>query len=163
MDAPVRNTAPSHRWSSQVLTTTDYPELPAVTFRSIFLGLGFSAFGAYVPPISSFTTDSSCAPTPVCSHRFIISSPRASRFRLFYCLFSPSPLATLCTPCCPRKAFSGGSTPGPSTVSAPTIVLDPHRDDSRVTVKEHAAIVIMASTASTSATAIQVIAVQERA
>ena len=31
---------------SQVLTTRDDPELNALTFRTFFLGLGFSAFGA---------------------------------------------------------------------------------------------------------------------
>lgn len=46
MNGPIRNANTSHCSSLQVLTTADYPELPAVTFRSIFLGLGFSAFGA---------------------------------------------------------------------------------------------------------------------
>ena len=32
----------------QVLSTHDEPELPSLTFRTFFLGLGFSAFGAYV-------------------------------------------------------------------------------------------------------------------
>ena len=33
----------------QVLSTRDDPELPSLTFRTFFLGLGFSAFGACVP------------------------------------------------------------------------------------------------------------------
>lgn len=42
---------PSHSFScfcpaSQVLSNRDEPELPSVTFRTIILGLGFSAFGA---------------------------------------------------------------------------------------------------------------------
>ena len=32
----------------KVLTTHDEPELVSLTFRTFFLGLGFSAFGAYV-------------------------------------------------------------------------------------------------------------------
>lgn len=32
----------------KVLSTHDEPELNPVTFRTVFLGLGFSAFGAYV-------------------------------------------------------------------------------------------------------------------
>ena len=35
--------------SLQVLSTHDEPELKSLTFRTFFLGLGFSAFGAYVP------------------------------------------------------------------------------------------------------------------
>lgn len=36
----------SHKFPPQVLSTRDEPELPALTFRTFFLGLGFSAFGA---------------------------------------------------------------------------------------------------------------------
>lgn len=32
----------------KVLSTKDDPDLPSLTFRTFFLGLGFSAFGAYV-------------------------------------------------------------------------------------------------------------------
>lgn len=53
MDGSVPGASPPHCPYLQVLTTKDYPELPAVTFRSIFLGLGFSAFGAYAPSIPS--------------------------------------------------------------------------------------------------------------
>lgn len=38
----------------QVLSTHDEPELQAVTFRSILLGLGFSAFGAVLGQIYYF-------------------------------------------------------------------------------------------------------------
>lgn len=37
---------------SKVLSTQDDPEVPALTFRTMFLGLGFSAFGASVSYIS---------------------------------------------------------------------------------------------------------------
>lgn len=103
-----------------------------------------------------------CYPTTVCWHKFIISSPRISLFRR-YCYSSfHLPLATQCTLYCHPKVFSDGSTQVPSTVSCSLSVLASRRNYNRVPVKEHAAVVIMASTASTSATAIQVIAVQER-
>ena len=38
----------AHDVAIKVLSTRDDPTLQAVTFRTVFLGLGFSAFGAYV-------------------------------------------------------------------------------------------------------------------
>ncbi|CCL99597.1 uncharacterized protein FIBRA_01615 [Fibroporia radiculosa] len=40
--------------ATKVLSARDDPELPAVTFRTVFLGLGFSAFGAVLAQIYYF-------------------------------------------------------------------------------------------------------------
>ena len=38
----------------QILSTHDDPELPAWTFRTLFLGVGLSAFGAVLATIYTF-------------------------------------------------------------------------------------------------------------
>nr|GAT50737.1 predicted protein [Mycena chlorophos] len=43
----------SNAWG-QILSTRDDPELPSITFRSIFLGLGLSAFSAVLATIYTF-------------------------------------------------------------------------------------------------------------
>ncbi|EPS95634.1 OPT oligopeptide transporter [Fomitopsis schrenkii] len=108
----------------KVLTTADYPELPAVTFRSIFLGLGFSAFGAVLAQIYYF-------------------KPQNLSVSSLLLLILSFALGNAMHTLLPSKGIFRWINPGPFNI------------------KEHAAIVIMASTASTSATAIQVIAVQE--
>ncbi|KAH9919806.1 OPT oligopeptide transporter [Fomitopsis serialis] len=108
----------------KVLTTVDYPELPAVTFRSIFLGLGFSAFGAVLAQIYYF-------------------KPQNLTVSALLLLILSFALGNAMHVALPSKGIFRWLNPGPFNI------------------KEHAAIVIMASTASTSATAIQVFAVQE--
>ncbi|KAH9833309.1 OPT oligopeptide transporter [Rhodofomes roseus] len=108
----------------KVLTTVDYPELPAVTFRSIFLGLGFSAFGAVLAQIYYF-------------------KPQNLTVSALLLLILSFALGNAMHAVLPSKGIFRWINSGPFNI------------------KEHAAIVIMASTASTSATAIQVIAVQE--
>ncbi|KZT63319.1 OPT superfamily oligopeptide transporter [Daedalea quercina L-15889] len=108
----------------KVLTTVDYPELSAVTFRSIFLGIGFSAFGAVLAQIYYF-------------------KPQNLSVSALLLLILSFALGNAMHSLLPSKGVFKWINPGPFNI------------------KEHAAIVIMASTASTSATAIQVIAVQE--
>ena len=44
----------------QVISARDDPSLPAVTFRSIFLGLGLSVFSAVLATIYTFKPQVSC-------------------------------------------------------------------------------------------------------
>ncbi|KAH9939462.1 OPT oligopeptide transporter [Amylocystis lapponica] len=107
----------------KVLSTKDDTELAAVTFRTIFLGLGFSAFGAVLAQIYYFkpqTLSVSVLLLLVLSYWF------GNGMHHFL----------------PSKGVFRYINPGPFNI------------------KEHVAIIIMSSTASTSATAIQVVSVQ---
>ncbi|TFY65225.1 hypothetical protein EVJ58_g2107 [Rhodofomes roseus] len=106
-----------------VLSTKDYPELQAVTFRTIFLGLGFSAFGAVLAQIYYF-------------------KPQTLSVSILLLLVLSYWFGNAMHMALPSRGVFRFLNPGPFNI------------------KEHVAIVIMTSTASTSATAIQVISVQ---
>ncbi|GBE83823.1 OPT oligopeptide transporter [Sparassis crispa] len=107
----------------KVLSTRDDPELPSITFRSVLLGLGFSAFGAVLAQIYYFKPQT-------------LSVSRLLLLILTYWFGSGMHLFL------PSRGTFKYLNPGPFNI------------------KEHVAILIMSSTAATSATAIQVISVQ---
>ncbi|KAI0364037.1 OPT oligopeptide transporter [Pilatotrama ljubarskyi] len=108
----------------KVLSTRDDPELPALTFRTFFLGLGFSAFGAVLAQIYYFKPQ-----TLLVSQLFLLV--------LAYWFGNALAMAI------PSGGLFRWLNPGPFNI------------------KEHVAIIIMASSAAVSATAIQVISVQD--
>ncbi|EMD32181.1 hypothetical protein CERSUDRAFT_126869 [Gelatoporia subvermispora B] len=108
----------------KVLSTRDDPELQANTFRTWFLGLGFSAFGAVLAQIYYFKPQ-----TINVSTLFLL---------ILTYWFGQAMHAVL-----PDKGLFRFLNPGPFNI------------------KEHVAIIIMSSTAATSAVAIQVISVQD--
>ncbi|KAH9949944.1 OPT oligopeptide transporter [Amylocystis lapponica] len=108
----------------KVLSTADDPELQAVTFRSVFLGLGFSSFGAVLAQIYYFKPQTLLVSTLLL---LILSYWFGNGMHMLL----------------PSKGIFRWINPGPFNI------------------KEHVAIIIMSSTAATSAVAIQVISVQE--
>ncbi|EJF61684.1 OPT oligopeptide transporter [Dichomitus squalens LYAD-421 SS1] len=108
----------------KVLSTRDDPELPALTFRTFFLGLGFSAFGAVLAQIYYFKPQTLSVST---------------LFLLVLSYWFGNGLHALL----PSHGLFRWINPGPFNI------------------KEHVAIIIMSSTAAVSATAIQVISVQD--
>ncbi|KAI0748321.1 OPT oligopeptide transporter [Daedaleopsis nitida] len=108
----------------KVLSNRDDPELPSVTFRTIILGLGFSAFGAVLAQIYYFKPQ-----TLLVSTLFLLVL--SYWFGNAMAMFLPS------------HGLFRFINPGPFNI------------------KEHVAIIIMSSTAAVSATAIQVISVQD--
>ncbi|KAI0351216.1 OPT oligopeptide transporter [Trametes cingulata] len=108
----------------KVLSTRDDPELPSLTFRTFFLGLGFSAFGAVLAQIYYFKPQ-----TLLVSQLFLLV--------LAYWFGNALAMAI------PSKGLFRWLNPSPFNI------------------KEHVAIIIMASSAAVSATAIQVISVQD--
>ncbi|KZT11134.1 OPT oligopeptide transporter [Laetiporus sulphureus 93-53] len=108
----------------KVLSTKDDPELQAVTFRTIVLGLGFSAFGAVLAQIYYFKPQTLTVSTLLL---LILSYWFGNGMHILL----------------PSKGIWRFLNPGPFNI------------------KEHVAIIIMSSTAATSAVAIQVISVQE--
>ncbi|CAL1705639.1 unnamed protein product [Somion occarium] len=114
----------AHDVAIKVLSTRDDPELKAVTFRTIFLGLGFSAFGAVLAQIYYFKPQTLSVST---------------LFLLVLSYWFGNAMHMLI----PDKGVFRWFNPGPFNI------------------KEHVAIIIMSSTAANSATAIQVISVQD--
>ncbi|CDZ98289.1 Sexual differentiation process protein ISP4 [Phaffia rhodozyma] len=108
----------------KVLSTFDDPTLPVLTFRTIFLGLGFSAFGSVLAQIYYFKPQTLSVSTS---------------FLLILTYFFGHAMATIL----PSRGIFRFLNPGPFNI------------------KEHAAIIIMCSTAAGSATGIQVISVQD--
>ncbi|KAF7799543.1 hypothetical protein EIP86_010780 [Pleurotus ostreatoroseus] len=108
----------------KVLSTHDEPELQSISFRTIILGLGFSAFGAVLAQIYYFKPQ-----TLNVSTLFLLI--------LSYWFGNGMHIAL------PSRGIFRWINPGPFNI------------------KEHVAIIIMASTAAGSATAIQVISVQD--
>ncbi|KAI0707763.1 OPT oligopeptide transporter [Earliella scabrosa] len=108
----------------KVLSTHDDPELPALTFRTFVLGLGFSAFGAVLAQIYYFKPQTLGVST---------------LFLLVLSYWFGNAMAMLL----PSHGLFRWINPGPFNI------------------KEHVAIIIMSSTAAVSATAIQVISVQD--
>ncbi|KIY50516.1 OPT superfamily oligopeptide transporter [Fistulina hepatica ATCC 64428] len=113
-----------HDISVKILSTRDDYDLPILTFRTIFLGLGFSAFGSVLAQLYYFKPQ-----TLTVSQGFLI-------IMIYFC-------GIFMDKCIPRWGPLKWINPGPFNI------------------KEHATILIMASTASGSATAIQVISVQD--
>ncbi|EPS95668.1 OPT oligopeptide transporter [Fomitopsis schrenkii] len=107
----------------KVLSARDDPELQAVTFRTLFLGLGFSAFGAVLAQIYYFKPQTLNVSTLLL---LILSYWFGNGMHIII----------------PTKGWWRWLNPGPFNI------------------KEHTAIIIMSSTAATSAVAIQVISVQ---
>ncbi|KAF9074600.1 OPT oligopeptide transporter protein-domain-containing protein [Rhodocollybia butyracea] len=116
----VRN---AHDIAIKVLSTRDDYELPVLTFRMLFLGLGFSAFGSVLAQLYYFKPQ-----TLLVSQGFLL-------IMLYF--FGKAWEKVL-----PSRGFWWHINPGPFNI------------------KEHCSALIMASTASSSATAIQVISVQ---
>ncbi|KAI0333608.1 OPT oligopeptide transporter [Cubamyces sp. BRFM 1775] len=108
----------------KVLSTRDDPDLPSLTFRTFFLGLGFSAFGAVLAQIYYFKPQT-----------LLVST----LFLLVLSYWFGNAMAIIL----PSKGIFRWINPGPFNI------------------KEHVAIIIMSSTAAVSATAIQVISVQD--
>ncbi|KAH9945802.1 OPT oligopeptide transporter [Epithele typhae] len=117
----------------KVLSNHDDPELPAVTFRTIILGLGFGAFGAVLAQIYYF-------------------KPQTLNVSALFLLVLSYWFGNAMHMIIPSGGIFRYLTPVPSTLPSPT-----HAPS----VKEHVSIIIMSSTAATSATAIQVISVQD--
>ncbi|CCL98811.1 uncharacterized protein FIBRA_00816 [Fibroporia radiculosa] len=108
----------------KVLSTRDDPELQAVTFRTLFLGLGFSSFGAVLAQIYYF-------------------KPQTLNVSTLLLLVLSYWFGNAMHVAIPQRGWFRYLNPGPFNI------------------KEHVAIIIMSSTAATSAVAIQVISVQE--
>ncbi|KAK7694019.1 hypothetical protein QCA50_003595 [Cerrena zonata] len=114
----------AHDVAIKVLSTRDDPHLQAVTFRTLFLGLGFSAFGAVLAQIYYFKPQTLSVST---------------LFLLVLSYWFGNAMHMLI----PDTGIFRWLNPGPFNI------------------KEHVAIIIMSSTAANSATAIQVISVQD--
>ncbi|KZO91322.1 OPT oligopeptide transporter [Calocera viscosa TUFC12733] len=113
----------AHEVAIKVLSTFDDPELPALTFRCYFLGLGLSAFGA-VLAVSLF-------------------KPQTLTVSKLFLLVISYWLGNIMARLIPTQGWFRYLNPGPFNI------------------KEHVAIIIMASTAAGSAPAIQVLSVQD--
>ncbi|KAF8824364.1 hypothetical protein HHX47_DHR8000136 [Lentinula edodes] len=114
----------AHDLVIKVLSTRDDYELPVLTFRMLFLGLGFSAFGSVLAQLYYFKPQ-----TLSVSQGFLL---------IILYFFGKAWEKAL-----PSHGLWWYLNPGPFNI------------------KEHGAALIMASTASSSATAIQVISVQD--
>ncbi|OSD07818.1 OPT oligopeptide transporter [Trametes coccinea BRFM310] len=105
----------------EVLSSEDDPELPIFTFRSIFLGIGLSAFTSVLSTIYTF-------------------KPQNASVSQLFCLIIAYVLGTAMHSVMPSKGYWRYLNPGPFNI------------------KEHTVIVIMSSTASTVAVAMEIIA-----
>ncbi|KAJ7890764.1 OPT oligopeptide transporter [Mycena leptocephala] len=114
----------SHDVAVKVLSTRDDVDLPVLTFRMFFLGLGFSAFGAVLAQLYYFKPQTLSV---------------SQGFLLIMTFFGGKAMEKIIPRWGPLKWLN----PGPFNI------------------KEHGCIIIMSSTAAASATAIQVISVQE--
>ncbi|EPS96475.1 OPT oligopeptide transporter [Fomitopsis schrenkii] len=120
-DASVKVIEKAEDVAVQILSTHDDPELPAWTFRTLFLGVGLSAFGAVLATIYTF-------------------KPQNASVSQLFCLIIAYVLGTAMHAVMPSSGYWRYLNPGPFNI------------------KEHTAIVIMASTASTVAVAMEIIA-----
>ncbi|KAI0330064.1 OPT oligopeptide transporter [Cubamyces sp. BRFM 1775] len=105
----------------EVISAEDDPELPAFTFRAVFLGIGLSAFTSVLSTIYTF-------------------KPQNATVSQLFCLIIAYVLGTAMHSVMPSTGFWRYLNPGPFNI------------------KEHTVIVIMASTASTVAIAMEIIA-----
>ncbi|KAI0945261.1 hypothetical protein AcW1_001521 [Taiwanofungus camphoratus] len=105
----------------EILSSEDHPELPVLTFRSVFLGVGLSVFSAVLATIYTF-------------------KPQNATVSQLFCLIIAYVLGTLMATIIPSHGYWRYLNPGPFNI------------------KEHTVIVIMASTASSVAVAMEVIA-----
>ncbi|KAF9047508.1 OPT oligopeptide transporter protein-domain-containing protein [Panaeolus papilionaceus] len=104
----------------QVISAEDHPHLPAVTFRTVFLGIGLSVFSAVLATIYTF-------------------KPQNASVSQLFCLIIAYVLGTAMA-ALPSNGVWKYINPGPFNI------------------KEHTVIVIMSSTASTVAVAMEIIA-----
>ncbi|KAF8578774.1 OPT superfamily oligopeptide transporter [Ramaria rubella] len=107
--------------ATAVITTDDDPTLPVWTFRTVFLGIGLSAFGAVLGTIYTF-------------------KPQNATVSQLFVLIIAYVFGTAMHKVMPSSGYWRYLNPGPFNI------------------KEHTCIVIMASTASTVATAMEIIA-----
>ncbi|OJT14828.1 Oligopeptide transporter 1 [Trametes pubescens] len=105
----------------EVISAQDDPSLPTWTFRTVFLGVGLSAFTSVLSTIYTF-------------------KPQNATVSQLFCLIIAYVLGTAMHSVMPSKGFWRYLNPGPFNI------------------KEHTAIVIMSSTASTVAVAMEIIA-----
>ncbi|KAI0700199.1 OPT oligopeptide transporter [Cytidiella melzeri] len=105
----------------QVISAKDDPSLPAITFRTIFLGIGLSIFSSVLATIYTF-------------------KPQSSTVSQLFCLIIAYVLGEAMARLIPTRGWFRYLNPGPFNI------------------KEHAAIVIMASTAASVAIAMEIIA-----
>ncbi|PIL27341.1 transporter [Ganoderma sinense ZZ0214-1] len=105
----------------EVISTDDDPTLPVLTLRTLFLGIGLSAFTSVLATIYTF-------------------KPQNASVSQLFCLIIAYVLGTAMHSMMPTTGYWHYLNPGPFNI------------------KEHTAIVIMASTASTVAVAMEVIA-----
>ncbi|KAK7435512.1 hypothetical protein VKT23_019634 [Stygiomarasmius scandens] len=110
--------------ATHILSTKDEPDAQVITFRSIFLGLGLSAFSAVLATIYTF-------------------KPQNATVSQLFCLIIAYVLGTAMHTLIPSKGYWRYLNPGPFNI------------------KEHTAIVIMASTASQVSTTMEVIAAMD--
>ncbi|KIM91664.1 hypothetical protein PILCRDRAFT_810948 [Piloderma croceum F 1598] len=113
-----------HDVAIKVLSTRDDVDSPVVTFRMLFLGLAFSAFGAVLAQLYYF-------------------KPQTLFVSQFFLVIMTYFIGKAMEKCLPSQGLFRFLNPGPFNI------------------KEHTAAIIMCSTAAASATAIQVISVQE--
>ncbi|KAF5391029.1 hypothetical protein D9757_003990 [Collybiopsis confluens] len=114
----------AHDVAIKVLSTRDDYDLPVVTFRMLFLGLGFSAFGSVLAQMYYFKPQ-----TLLVSQGFLL-------IMIYF-------IGKFWEKTLPSRGLFRFINPGPFNI------------------KEHGAALIMAYTASSSATAIQVVSVQD--
>ncbi|THU77231.1 OPT oligopeptide transporter [Dendrothele bispora CBS 962.96] len=107
--------------ATHILSTRDEPDAQVITFRSVFLGFGLSAFSAVLATIYTF-------------------KPQNATVSQLFCLIIAYVLGTAMHTLMPAKGYWKYLNPGPFNI------------------KEHTAIVIMASTASQVSTTMEVIA-----
>ncbi|EIN12728.1 OPT oligopeptide transporter [Punctularia strigosozonata HHB-11173 SS5] len=105
----------------EVIDSSDDPDLPVLTFRTVFLGIGLSAFSSVLATIYTF-------------------KPQNASVSQLFCLIIAYVLGTAMHSLLPSRGWFRYLNPGPFNI------------------KEHAAIVMMASTASSVAVAMEVIA-----
>ncbi|KAI0070550.1 OPT oligopeptide transporter [Panus rudis PR-1116 ss-1] len=105
----------------QIISAQDDPSMPVFTFRTVFLGVGLSAFGAVLSTIYTF-------------------KPQNATVSQLFVLIIAYVLGTAMASIIPSKGYWRYLNPGPFNI------------------KEHTAIVIMSSTASTVAIAMEIIA-----
>ncbi|KAG7452993.1 OPT oligopeptide transporter [Guyanagaster necrorhizus] len=110
--------------SVQVISTRDDPDVPIVTFRAVFLGVGLSAFSAVLATIYTF-------------------KPQNASVSQLFCLIIAYVLGTGMHGVIPSSGYWRYLNPGPFNI------------------KEHTAIVIMASTAANIALAMENIAAMD--
>ncbi|KAF7312457.1 OPT oligopeptide transporter [Mycena indigotica] len=125
--------------ATQILSTHDDPELPSITFRSIFLGVGLSAFSAVSKSCHNLFSSSGKS-----IHRRLATiytfKPQNATVSQLFCLIIAYVMGTAMHNVLPSHGYWRYLNPGPFNL------------------KEHTAIVIMSGTASNVAVGMEIIA-----